>query len=58
MLAFPNPFTRADGSEVIRELFSQCGPDTDTDLCNYNLTSAFETTGQYHDTQAMKPVYE
>ena len=58
MLAYPIDFTRSDASEVIRDLFSQCGPDTDTDLCSYNITSAFEPSGQYHDTQALQPVYE
>lgn len=32
ILSFPNPYTRANASEVIKTLFSQCGPEDNNDL--------------------------
>ena len=26
LIQFPNPYTRSNASEIIRQLFSQCGP--------------------------------
>ena len=34
-LSYPNPYTRMNTSELIHELFSQCGPEDRTDLCDY-----------------------
>ena len=43
-ISFPNPYTRMNTSELIHQLFSQCGPEDDTDLCDYqrNFTNANE----------------
>ena len=32
IIAFPNPYTRTNASEIIRTLFSQCGPEDNNDL--------------------------
>ncbi|KAK3607649.1 hypothetical protein CHS0354_010706 [Potamilus streckersoni] len=41
LLSFPNPYTRMNSSELIRELMSRCGPEDNSDLCDYkrNFTS-------------------
>ncbi|XP_052793749.1 H(+)/Cl(-) exchange transporter 4-like isoform X2 [Mya arenaria] len=35
LLSFPNPYTRMNTSEMIRQLVSRCGPEDNTDLCGY-----------------------
>ena len=32
IISFPNPYTRANASEIIQQLFSQCGPEDNTQL--------------------------
>ena len=32
LISFPNIYTRQNASEVIRTLFSQCGPEDNNDL--------------------------
>ncbi len=32
IISYPNPYTRANASEIIRQLFSQCGPEDNNDL--------------------------
>lgn len=42
LIAFPNPYTRMPGPEMILMLFSQCGVTNRNDLCDYvsrNLTT-------------------
>ena len=45
IVAFPNPYTRQNTSELIKELFTDCGPLETSQLCQYrsqmNGTSAF-----------------
>ncbi|XP_014672883.1 PREDICTED: H(+)/Cl(-) exchange transporter 3-like [Priapulus caudatus] len=36
VISFPNVYTRINTSELIAELFQQCGPEDSTDLCDYN----------------------
>ncbi len=33
--AFPNPYTRQNTSELIKELFTDCGPLESSQLCQY-----------------------
>ncbi|XP_052283214.1 H(+)/Cl(-) exchange transporter 4-like isoform X2 [Dreissena polymorpha] len=35
LLSFPNPYTRMNSSELIRQLVSRCGPEDNSDLCGY-----------------------
>jgi chloride channel 3/4/5 len=56
IISFPNPYTRTNASEVIRTLFSRCGPEDNNDLCHYN-TSAVNPLHQYHDTRALEGVW-
>lgn len=35
VLAYPNPYSRQSSSVLIKHLFSQCGPDDSSDLCDY-----------------------
>ncbi|XP_053399925.1 H(+)/Cl(-) exchange transporter 4-like isoform X2 [Mercenaria mercenaria] len=35
LLSFPNPYTRMNTSEMIRQLVSRCGPEDTNDLCDY-----------------------
>ncbi|XP_041925120.1 H(+)/Cl(-) exchange transporter 3 isoform X1 [Alosa pseudoharengus] len=45
VVAFPNPYTRQNTSELIKELFTDCGPLESSQLCQYrsrmNGTSAY-----------------
>lgn len=56
LLQFPNIYTRTNASEVIKKLFSQCGPMDENDLCAYNKT-AERPDQQYHDTEALYGVW-
>ncbi|XP_074649911.1 H(+)/Cl(-) exchange transporter 4-like isoform X2 [Tubulanus polymorphus] len=44
ILSFPNPYTRMNSSELIKILVKQCGPEDQTDLCDYqrNMTNVNE----------------
>ncbi|RUS74798.1 hypothetical protein EGW08_017444 [Elysia chlorotica] len=46
LLSFPNPYTRMNTSELIRLLVSRCGPEDDTELCDYyrnpNITDPYK----------------
>ena len=57
LLQFPNIYTRTNASEVIKKLFTQCGPMDENDLCDYNM-SAESPDQQYHDTQALSGVWK
>lgn len=35
VVAFPNPYTRQNTSELIKELFTDCGPLESSQLCQY-----------------------
>lgn len=35
LIAFPNPYTRQNTSELIKELFTDCGPLESSQLCQY-----------------------
>ncbi|XP_061164575.1 H(+)/Cl(-) exchange transporter 3-like isoform X1 [Saccostrea echinata] len=35
LLSYPNQYTRMNTSEMIKILVQQCGPEDDTDLCDY-----------------------
>lgn len=35
VFAFPNPYTRQNTSELIKELFTDCGPLESSQLCQY-----------------------
>ncbi|XP_039248627.1 H(+)/Cl(-) exchange transporter 4-like [Styela clava] len=35
LASFPNPYTRKNTSELIAELFRECGPDDTSDICDY-----------------------
>lgn len=40
LIAYPNPYTRQSTSILIRRLFSQCGPDDFSDLCDYETVNS------------------
>ncbi|CAL1532460.1 unnamed protein product [Lymnaea stagnalis] len=46
LLSYPNPYTRMNSSELIRQLVSRCGAEDDTELCDYgrnpNLTDPYK----------------
>uniref|UniRef100_A0A2C9JMF3 Chloride channel protein n=1 Tax=Biomphalaria glabrata TaxID=6526 RepID=A0A2C9JMF3_BIOGL len=46
LLSYPNPYTRMNSSELIRLLVSRCGPEDDTEICDYkrssNITDPFK----------------
>ncbi|KAJ3584935.1 hypothetical protein NHX12_013658 [Muraenolepis orangiensis] len=48
VVAFPNPYTRQNTSELIKELFTDCGPLESSQLCQYrsqmNGSKAFNET--------------
>jgi chloride channel 3/4/5 len=56
LISYPNPYTRANASEIIKMLFSQCGPEDNHDLCKYNR-SFTDVHDEYHDNQATSEVY-
>lgn len=35
IVAFPNPYTRQNTSQLIKELFTDCGPLASSQLCQY-----------------------
>ena len=37
MISYPNIYTRDNASEVIKKLFSQCGPEDTNDLLWYDM---------------------
>lgn len=59
VVAFPNPYTRQNTSELIKELFTDCGPLESSQLCQYrsrmNGTSAY--TDAAGNTAATPGVY-
>ncbi|TRY93550.1 hypothetical protein DNTS_022871 [Danionella cerebrum] len=54
LVAFPNPYTRQNTSELIKELFTDCGPLATSQLCQYrSLMNGTGTTA----TSATPGVY-
>lgn len=43
VLAYPNPYSRQSSSVLIKHLFSQCGPDDSSELCDYQTESLNST---------------
>ncbi|KAK6975803.1 H(+)/Cl(-) exchange transporter 3-like isoform X1, partial [Biomphalaria glabrata] len=39
LLSYPNHYTRMNSSELIRLLVSRCGPEDNSELCDYNRNS-------------------
>ena len=35
LLAYPNPYTRRNTGQLIRDLFNDCGPRQSSELCDY-----------------------
>lgn len=40
LLAYPNPYSRESSSVLIKRLFSQCGPDDISELCDYETDNS------------------
>ena len=41
LLAYPNPYTRIGASAMIDELFQECGPIDNNNLCDYQKVVSF-----------------
>uniref|UniRef100_A0AAY4BJT9 Chloride channel protein n=1 Tax=Denticeps clupeoides TaxID=299321 RepID=A0AAY4BJT9_9TELE len=50
IVAFPNPYTRQNTSELIKELFTDCGPLESSQLCQYR--SQMNGTRAYSDVSS------
>lgn len=58
MIAFPNPYTRLNTSELIKELFTDCGPLESSSLCDYrNDMNASKIVDDIPDRPAGLGVY-
>ena len=57
LMAFPNPFTKAESTEVIKELTSKCNIGDTSYLCAYNWSSSTDTSDTYHDAVATNDIY-
>ena len=57
LIAFPNPFTKAESTEVIKELTSKCNIGDSSHLCAYNWSSSRDKTDSYHDAVATGDIY-
>ena len=57
LIAYPNPFTKAVSTEVIKELTSKCEIGDTGYLCAYNWTSSPDSSDHYHDAVANNEVY-
>lgn len=58
VIAFPNPYTRVNTSELIRELFTDCGPLESSSLCDYrNDTNGSKIVDDIPDRPAGTGVY-
>ncbi|XP_036169025.1 H(+)/Cl(-) exchange transporter 3 isoform X9 [Myotis myotis] len=58
VIAFPNPYTRLNTSELIRELFTDCGPLESSSLCDYrNDMNASKIVDDIPDRPAGVGVY-
>lgn len=58
VIAFPNPYTRVNTSELIKELFTDCGPLESSSLCDYrNDMNATKTVDDIPDRPAGTGVY-
>lgn len=53
VVAFPNPYTRKNTSELIKELFTDCGPLESSQLCQYR--SQMNGTKAFSDDQPAGP---
>ncbi|KAK3099995.1 hypothetical protein FSP39_013201, partial [Pinctada imbricata] len=54
LLSFPNPYTRLNTSELIRQLVGRCGPEDTSDLCDYKRDfSAHNYTSLNYLTSSM-----
>ncbi|PAA85153.1 hypothetical protein BOX15_Mlig004466g2 [Macrostomum lignano] len=45
LLAFPNPYTRMNTSQLIKLLFSKCGPEDVNELCDYKRNTTNDFSG-------------
>uniref|UniRef100_A0A8I3Q3N3 Chloride channel protein n=2 Tax=Canis lupus familiaris TaxID=9615 RepID=A0A8I3Q3N3_CANLF len=58
VIAFPNPYTRLNTSELIKELFTDCGPLESSSLCDYrNDMNASKIVDDIPDRPAGLGVY-
>ncbi|KAJ7420075.1 H(+)/Cl(-) exchange transporter 3 [Willisornis vidua] len=58
VIAFPNPYTRLNTSELIKELFTDCGPLESSSLCDYrNDMNASKIVDDIPDRPAGTGVY-
>ena len=57
LCAFPNPFTKAEATEVIHELTSKCSVGKTGYLCAYNWSMSADANDKYHDAVATSEVY-
>ncbi|XP_040822174.1 H(+)/Cl(-) exchange transporter 3 isoform X5 [Ochotona curzoniae] len=58
VIAFPNPYTRLNTSELIKELFTDCGPLESSSLCDYrNDMNASKIVDDIPDRPAGVGVY-
>ncbi|KAI6651719.1 H(+)/Cl(-) exchange transporter isoform X2 [Oopsacas minuta] len=57
LLAFPNPFTKAEATQVIKQLTSKCNVGDSGYLCAYNWSSSADSSDPYHDAVASDEVY-
>ncbi|XP_021378246.1 H(+)/Cl(-) exchange transporter 3-like isoform X9 [Mizuhopecten yessoensis] len=62
LLSYPNEYTRKNSSELIRQLFSRCGPEDNTELCdyrrNYSSSNAASPTFYSSSTEAGDGVFK
>ncbi|XP_078533179.1 H(+)/Cl(-) exchange transporter 3 isoform X1 [Lissotriton helveticus] len=58
VIAFPNPYTRLNTSELIKELFTDCGPLESSSLCDYkNDMNSTKSVDDIPDRPAGTGVY-
>lgn len=58
IVAFPNPYTRQNTSELIKELFTDCGPLESSQLCQYrSQMNGSQAYPQGSDAAATPGVY-
>ena len=57
LVAFPNPYTRGSTSELISELFNDCGLLDSSQLCNYDNVNVTRVSNRLPDRPAGREVY-
>ena len=57
LVAFPNPYTRGSTSELISELFNDCGLLDSSQLCNYDNVNVTRVSNRLPDRPAGRGVY-